>query len=176
MKITNLFCSILLTGIICTSCSKKDDSPVPSTPNSATLAVNSWSFDGSVSKLSVYGFGWASTDFSPRAGWTDFTTNAKESRAIEISILSKPLAAGKYTVELYTDVHLNKNRPVKLTGNKVGIIAQIGPTSYESIAAAGDLDVSISGGKTNLVFKNVTLKQSGGTKTIIAAGNLQYTN
>ena len=175
MKINPIKIAITVFYLSLTACSTKEETLTPAS-TSGNLAANSWSFDGVVSKLSAYGFGWASTDFSPRAGWTDFTTNAKETRAIEISVLTKPLPAGKYTVELYTDIHLNKNRTVKLTGNKVGIIAQIGSVEYQSIAEAGSVDVSVSGGKTKLTFKDISLKESNGIKVIKAAGNLEYNN
>jgi hypothetical protein len=160
--------------LIFAACSKTDEAnPAPQTNNS-TLASNTWMLDDKLSKLSQYGFGWASTDFSPRAGWTDFTSD-KTTRAVEVSFLTKPVAAGTYTVEEYVQVHLNKNNN-KLSGNKVGIIARFGATEYQSVPNSGSMVIIVASGKTKLVFKDVIVKETLSTKTAKVSGNLEFAN
>jgi hypothetical protein len=169
---THLFLSLLVC-LILTNCTKKE-SVDPANTTKTTLEVNSWTIDGKLYKLSAYGFGWASTDFSPRAGWTFYSNTEKSS--VEVSFLTKPVPAGTHTIENYADVHLNKVRDTKITGNKVGILATLNNNTYQSVAGKGTISVSTTKEKTSIVFKDIVLKDILSTKTITVSSNLEYTN
>jgi hypothetical protein len=169
ITLLTLFCGLFLT-----SC-KKGDAVVEPDLTQTTLDLNTWKIDNTVYKLSAYGFGWASTDFSPRAGWTDYTTTTNKTTSIEVSFIDKPTASGAYTIENYNDVHLNKVRTTKITGNKVGIISTVDNTTYYSVVSATDkFTITVANGKTTLVFNKISLKDANSTKTIVVSGNLQY--
>jgi hypothetical protein len=170
--------SILLTiatGLLLTNCGSKTEDPTPATDNT-TLAANTWKVNDALYKLSLYGAGWASTDFSPEYGLTDYTTDTKSSKTIGITFLEKPTASGTYTIEGYDEVHLNKVRTQKITGQKLGIrISDNGGTVYHKslMNNGGTAEITVSGNKFKAVFKKVTLTgQSPTTGTVVVSGSI----
>jgi hypothetical protein len=158
------------------NCTKKEAvAPDKTNATKTDLEVNTWVVNNEVFKLSPYGFGWASTDFSPRAGWQYYSNT--DNSSIEVSMLEKPIPAGQHTVETYSDVHLNKVRTQKITGNKVGIQVFFKKISYYSVASEkATITVAVANNKTSMVFKNVVLKELNTDKTIKVSANLEYTN
>jgi hypothetical protein len=169
----NAIIYLIIATFLFASCNKSEDPNPANASTKSDLELNSWSIDGKLFKLSAYGFGWASTDFSPRAGWQYYSNTDKSS--VEISFLAKPVPSGKHTVENYRDVHLNKVRDNKITGNKVGITLSFNNNTYESLLG-GEITVEIVKDKTNITFKDVVVSDIITKKTVKVSANLQYTN
>jgi hypothetical protein len=166
MKKVTIICSMAValftSALFLSSCSKKatSTSTTTTTTNTTTLAANTWTVDGITYKLSLYGNGWASTDFAPRYGISDYTSQTNVEQ-LEINFLAQPTTSGDYTIEEYRKVHLRT-----ITGQFVGVTVQHNNKQYESTSASGKINLTVNGKDMVAKLKDITLTEVGGSATI----------
>jgi hypothetical protein len=165
MKKVTIICSMAValftSALFLSSCSKKAATTTNTTTTpTTTLAANTWTVDGTLYKLSLYGNGWASTDFAPRYGVSDYSSQGNVEQ-LEINFLAQPTTSGDYTIEEYRKVHLRT-----ITGQFVGMSVQHNNKQYESISASGKVNLVVNGKDIVATLKDVILTEVGGSTTI----------
>jgi hypothetical protein len=174
MKKTIILCfigaTLLSTSILFSSCSKKSTTTTTTTPTS-TLAENSWTVDGVLYKMSAFGYGWASTNFAPRFGLTDYTTVQGSTETIEMNFVEQPTINGAYTIETYTKVHLQQITSGKIVGMQVMHNNEI----YYSTSTSGTANLSINGRNIIATLTDVILTDLNTNKTIKVSAHFKCT-
>jgi hypothetical protein len=161
--------ALISTSAFFSSCSKTTTTTPITTNPSTTLDLNSWTVDGVLHKMSLYGSGWASTDFAPRFGIFEYSAS-NPTEECSMNFTQQPTKTGNYTIEQYTKVHLKQ-----ITGDFVGLIVRHNDKDYYSISTSGICALTVNGKDIVIVLKDAVLQEAGASNTIKVSAHMKCT-